>query len=127
MPVSHLCVFFGKVSVFLPVFLIELFVFSILSCMSCFYIFYINTLLVALFANIFSHSVVCLFHFFLIFLILYLCVCVCVCVLTWTIFTVCIEFVTILLLFYALVFWPQGMWDLCSSTRDGTCTPCTGR
>ena len=27
--------------------------------------------------------------------------------------TLC-EFVTILLLFYVLVFWPQGMWDLCS-------------
>ena len=30
----------------------------------------------------------------------------------WTIFKVFIEFVTILLLFYVLVFWPQGMWDL---------------
>ena len=29
----------------------------------------------------------------------------------WTIF---IEFVIILLLFYVLVFWPQGMWDLTS-------------
>ena len=29
-----------------------------------------------------------------------------------------IEFVTLLLLFYALVFWPQGMWDLRSLTRD---------
>ena len=38
-----------------------------------------------------------------------------------------IEFVTILLLFYVLVFWPRGMWDLSSSTRDRTCTPCIGR
>ena len=30
----------------------------------------------------------------------------------WTIFKVFIESVTKLLLFYALVFWPQGMWDL---------------
>ena len=30
----------------------------------------------------------------------------------WTIFEVPIEFVTILLWFYVLVFWPQGMWDL---------------
>ena len=29
----------------------------------------------------------------------------------WTIFKVFIEFVTILLLFYVLVFWPWGMWD----------------
>ena len=38
-----------------------------------------------------------------------------------------IEFVTISLLFYVLVFWPQGMWDLSSLTRDQTCTPCIGR
>ena len=30
----------------------------------------------------------------------------------WTIFKDCIEFVPILLLFYVLVFWPGGMWDL---------------
>ena len=30
----------------------------------------------------------------------------------WTIFKVFTEFVTILLLFYVLVFWPRGMWDL---------------
>ena len=28
------------------------------------------------------------------------------------------EFVTMLLLFYVLVFWPQGMWNLSSPTRD---------
>ena len=37
------------------------------------------------------------------------------------------EFVTILLLFYVLVFWPRGMWDPSSLTRDGTYTPCPGR
>ena len=38
---------------------------------------------------------------------------------TWAIFEVFIEFVTILLLFYILVFfWPWGMWDLISLTRD---------
>ena len=31
--------------------------------------------------------------------------------------------VTILLLFYVLVFLPWGMWDLSSLTRDWTCTP----
>ena len=41
---------------FPPHFLIELFVFLILSCMSCLYILEINLLSVALFANIFSHS-----------------------------------------------------------------------
>ena len=30
----------------------------------------------------------------------------------WTIFKVFIELVTTLFLFYVLVFWPQGMWDL---------------
>ena len=45
----------------------------------------------------------------------------------WTIFTVFIECVVILLLFYALVFWPQGMWGLSFPTRDHTHTPCTGR
>ena len=29
--------------------------------------------------------------------------------------------------FYVLVFWPRGMWDLSSPTRDRTCTPCIGR
>ena len=47
--------------------------------------------------------------------------------LMWTIFTVFIEFLTILLLFYVLVFWPQGMWNLNSPTRDQTRAPCVGR
>ena len=42
-------------------------------------------------------------------------------------FKVSVEFVTILLLFYVLVLWPRGMWDLSSLTKDGTCTPCIGR
>ena len=42
-------------------FLIELFVFLILSCMSCLYILEINPLSVASFAIIFSHSEGCLF------------------------------------------------------------------
>ena len=29
--------------------------------------------------------------------------------------------------FYVFVFWPWGMLDLSSLTRDRTCTPCTGR
>ena len=36
-----------------------------------------------------------------------------------------IDFVTILLLFYVLVFWPRGSWDHSSPTRDRTCTPLT--
>ena len=47
--------------------------------------------------------------------------------LTWTIFKVFIEFVTTLLLFSALVFWPQAMWNPSSLTRDRTCIPCSRR
>ena len=47
--------------------------------------------------------------------------------LMWIILKVFIGFVTILLLFYVLVFWPQGTRDLSSPTRDQTHTPCTGR
>ena len=54
------------------------------------------------------------------FLIFFLCV-------KWSILKVFIEFVTILLLLYVLIFWPQGMWDLSSLTRDQTHTPCIGR
>ena len=32
-----------------------------------------------------------------------------------------------MLLFYILVVWLQGMWDLSSLTRDPTCTLCPGR
>ena len=35
----------------------------------------------------------------------------------WTSFKDFIEFVTVLLLFYVLVFWPQGTWDLSSTTK----------
>ena len=42
-------------------------------------------------------------------------------------FKVFIEFVTTLLLLYGSVFWPQGMWDLRSPTRNQTRTPCIGR
>ena len=38
-----------------------------------------------------------------------------------------IEFVTIPLLLYVLIFCPWGMWDLSFLARDGTHTPCTGR
>ena len=39
----------------------------------------------------------------------------------WTILKVFSEFVPVLLLSYVLVFWPQGIWDLNSLTRDQTC------
>ena len=48
-------------------------------------------------------------------------------ILMWTIFKVFVEFVTILLLFYVLVFWLRGMWDLSPPTRDRTLTPCIGK
>ena len=48
--------------------------------------------------------------------------------LMWTMFKVFVEFVTILLLFCALVFWPpRGRWDLRSPTRDRTWNHCTAR
>ena len=47
--------------------------------------------------------------------------------LMWTIFKIFIEFITILLLFYVLVFWPWGMWDFSLPTRDRTHILCTGR
>ena len=42
-------------------------------------------------------------------------------------FKVFIESVTIFLLFYVLDFWPLGMWDLSSPSRDQTHTLCIGR
>ena len=47
--------------------------------------------------------------------------------LMWTIFKIFIECVTILFLFYVLVFWLRGIWDLSFPTRDQTCTPYSGR
>ena len=41
----------------------------------------------------------------------------------WTIFKAFIEFVTVWLLFYVLVFWLQGIWTLSSLTRDQTPIP----
>ena len=38
-----------------------------------------------------------------------------------------IEFVTVSFVFYVLLFWPQGIWELSSSTKDRTHTPCVGR
>ena len=62
MSVSHLCVFFGRMSIqLLYPLLIVLFVFWILSCMNCLYISDINPLLVVSCANISSHLVGCLF------------------------------------------------------------------
>ena len=34
-----------------------------------------------------------------------------------------LNFLTILLLFFVLVFWQRSMWDHSSPTRDQTCTP----
>ena len=45
----------------------------------------------------------------------------------WTIFKVFTEFVTILLLFYVLVFWSWGRCGLSSLTRDQTCSLCVER
>ena len=45
----------------------------------------------------------------------------------WTIFELFIKFLTSLFLFYVLCFWPGGVWDLRSPTRDQNRDPCTGR
>ena len=63
--VSHLYVFFGEISFWSsPHFLIELFVFLVLSCMSCLYILEINSLSVISYAIIFSSSEGCFFTLF---------------------------------------------------------------
>ena len=64
-----------------------------------------------------SLSLLCVFFFFKAFKKIWM----------WTMFKVFIEFVTILLLFYVLVFWPGGMWDLSFPTSNQSCTPCSGR
>ena len=73
-----------------------------------------------------------------------MCVCMCVCVCgvffffeylsILKIFFSCRAFLkslfnllTIFILFYVLVFWPQGRQDLSSPTRDRTCDPCIAR
>ena len=40
-----------------------------------------------------------------------------------TIFKIFIEFISVLLLFYVLVFWPQGMWDLSSPDQGSNLHP----
>ena len=45
----------------------------------------------------------------------------------WIFFKVFIEFFTVLLLFYVLVFWLQGMWNLSCLTRNLTHIPCIRR
>ena len=47
--------------------------------------------------------------------------------LIWTIFKVSFEFVTLLLLFHVLVFWPRGVWNPSSPTSNRTHTACFGR
>ena len=42
------------------------------------------------------------------------------------IFKLFIEFVIILLVFYVLIFWPRGTWDLSSLIRDQSHTPSIG-
>ena len=42
-------------------------------------------------------------------------------------FKIFIEFVTIFLLFYVLDFWPLGIWDLSSPSRNQTHILCIGR
>jgi len=46
---------------------------------------------------------------------------------SYELFKVFLEFVTILFLFYVLVFWLRVMWDLSFPTMDWTFTPCIER
>ena len=65
-----MCLYWRNVWVVLwPIFLIGLFIFLVLSCMSCLYIFEINSLSIASFAIIFSHSEGCLFTLLIIFFV----------------------------------------------------------
>ena len=63
MPVGHVYIFFGEMSVqvFCPFFGWAVCIFLLLSCISCLYILEINPLSAALFANVFLHSIGCLF------------------------------------------------------------------
>ena len=64
MPDNHLHVLFENV--YSVLFIFESPCFRMLSCMSCLYMLYINLLLVLSFANIFSHSVSCVFVLFMV-------------------------------------------------------------
>ena len=68
MLVGHLYVFLGEMSIqnFLAQFSIGLLAFLLLCCISCLYILEIKPLSVASLETIFSHSVNCLFVFFLV-------------------------------------------------------------
>ena len=65
MLVSHLYIFFGEMSLWVP-FPLWLFAFLVLSCISCLYILEINYLSVVSLASIFSHSEGCLFTLFVV-------------------------------------------------------------
>ena len=68
MPIGHLYVFFGEMSLaLLPTFQLGCLLFLLLSCMSCLYILEIKPLSGTLFANIFSHFIDCLFISFMVF------------------------------------------------------------
>ena len=67
--VSHLYVFFGELFSSLAHFLIGSFIFLELSCRSCLYIFEINSLSLASFAIIVSHSEGCLFTLLIVFVV----------------------------------------------------------
>ena len=56
--------------------------------------------------------------------VLYICIYIYIYLYYFSEFYIFIEFVTVLFLFYILVFWSTGMWDLSTPTRDQT--PCIG-
>ena len=40
---------------------------------------------------------------------------------------ICYNTASVLWCLFVCLFWPWGMWDLSSTTKDWTCTPCIGR
>jgi len=70
MPFLEKCLFSSLAHFFIgPFFFVLFFSFFILSCMSCLYILEINSLSVALFAIILSHSEGCLFTLLIVFFV----------------------------------------------------------
>ena len=65
MPIDHLYVSFGKVSIYFFCLFFDQ-ILLLFSCMSCLYILEIKPLLVTSFANIFSQSIGCLFIVFMV-------------------------------------------------------------
>ena len=67
MPIGHLYFLFGEIYLGLLPFFSWVVCFLLLSCVSCLYILESKLLSVTLFADVFSHSIGCLFILFIVF------------------------------------------------------------